>query len=80
MTDKEHELMIIMFTRQALYIKMLTDLLENKGIVQGDDLAAFSSVVITDPTNVSVFLRVNEQYEKSAQSIHLELPKLPPSL
>ncbi len=79
MTDKEHELMIMMFTRQALYIQMLIDLLKNKGIAQGDDIPAFDSVTINDPANVSVFLQMNEQYQKFAQSMSLELPKLPPS-
>ena len=51
MTDKEHELMIMMLTHQALYIQMLIDLLTGKGIAQGDDIPAFDSVTINNSAN-----------------------------
>jgi hypothetical protein len=79
MTDKEHALIVMMFTRQALYIQMLIDMLKSNGIIQGDDVPAFDSVVINDPGSVSAFLRVTEQYHSFANQLGLELPKLPPS-
>jgi hypothetical protein len=80
MTDKEHALIMTTFTRQTQYIQMLIDMLKSKEIIQGDDVAAFDSVVRSDPASVSAFLRVTEQYHSFANQLHLELPKLPPSL
>ena len=45
MTSKEHALMIFMLTRQAMLIKSLADILKNNGLMTGDDMAAFDSVV-----------------------------------
>jgi hypothetical protein len=73
MTDKEHALMMMMFTRQTQHIKMLVDLLENKGIIQGDDAPAFDSVVRNDPASVSLFLQVISQYKSFANQLGMEV-------
>jgi hypothetical protein len=80
MTDKEHALIMMMFTRQTMYIQMLLDMLKSNGIIQDDDIPAFDSAVTNDPDSVAAFLRVTEQYHKFANQLRLELPKLPPSL
>ena len=80
MTDKEHELMIMMFTRQTLYVQMLIDVLKSNEIIQGDDIPAFDFAARNDPASVDAFLRVNEQYQRFAQAMGLELPRLPPKL
>ena len=79
MTDKEHALIIMMFTRQTQYIQMLLEMLKSNGIIQGDDIPAFDSVVINDPDSVAALHRVTGQYQKFAKELHLELPKFPPT-
>jgi hypothetical protein len=79
MTDKEHALMKMMFTRQAMYIQMLLDMLKTNGIIQDDDVPAFDSVVINNPDSADAFVRVTGQYSAFAKQLGLELPELPPS-
>ncbi|HEY0307775.1 MAG TPA: hypothetical protein VGB94_06405 [Acidobacteriaceae bacterium] len=79
MTDKEHALIMMMFTRQNLYIQMLLDMLDREGITKGDDVSAFYDAVIHDPKNFSAYQRTDVQYRAFAQAVGLELPKLPPS-
>lgn len=79
MNDKEHALMIMMFTRQRQYIQMLLNILDREGITKGDDVSAFDYAVINDPASFSSFQRTDEQYRRFAASVHLELPELPPS-
>ncbi len=49
MTSQEHALMISMFTKQARQIKVLSDVLKSNGVLQGDDLEAFTAIVDSDP-------------------------------
>lgn len=78
MTDKEHALMITMFTRQTMYIQMLLEMLKSNGIIQKDDIPAFDSVVHNDPDSVDVLHQVNGLYKVFANRIGLDLPKFPP--
>ena len=80
MTDKEHALMMMMFTRQDMYIQILFDILKREEIIQGDDISAFEAVARNDPKGSAVFDRVDEQYRMFAKVLGLELPTLPPSL
>jgi len=80
MTDREHALVIMMFTRQTQYIQMLIDLLKSREIIQGDDIPAFDFAVRNDPDSVDALHRVNIQYRAFANQLNLELPKFPPSL
>ena len=79
MTDKEHALMMMMFTRQDQFIKMLIDVLKSRDIIQADDIPAFDFAVRIDPASVESFLRTDKQYRAFANQLGLELPKLPPS-
>jgi hypothetical protein len=79
MTDKEHALVIMMFTRQTMYIQMLIDMLKSNGIIQGEDVPAFDFAVCNDPDSVDALHRVNIQYRAFANRLGLELPKFPPS-
>jgi hypothetical protein len=49
MTLDEHALMLSMFIKQARQIKVLSDVLKTNGFLQGDDLAAFTALVDSDP-------------------------------
>jgi len=42
---QEHGLMLAIFTRQAMLIKALADVMRSRGIIEFDDVAAFDSVV-----------------------------------
>jgi type IV secretory pathway protease TraF len=79
MTDKEHALMMMMFTRQTMYIQMLIDILKRDEIIEGDDVSAFDSAVINDPASISAFERTDAQYRAFAARVNLALPALPPS-
>ena len=48
MTSDEHLLMTAMFTRQAKQIKVLSEVLKSNGILQGDDLEAFTAIARAD--------------------------------
>jgi hypothetical protein len=80
MTDKEHALIMMMFTRQTMYIQMLLDMLKSRGVIQEDDIPAFDSAVINDPDSVDALHRVTGQYQSFAKQLGMELPKFPPSL
>jgi hypothetical protein len=76
MTDKEHALIMMMFTRQNLYIQMLLNMLKRDGIIEGDDIQAFDSAVISDPDNVSALHRVTNQYRSFANQLEMDVPEL----
>jgi hypothetical protein len=69
MTDNEHALMIMMFTRQTMYIQMLIDMLKSNEIIQGQDVPAFDFAVCNDPGSVDALHRVNNQYPRIRQPI-----------
>jgi len=73
MTDKEHALMMMMFTRQNLYIKMLLDLLANKEVIQKSEIPAFDFVARNDPANAALFLQVIDQYKNFANQLGMEV-------
>jgi hypothetical protein len=79
MTDKEHALMIMMFTRQTQYIQMLLDLLKSREIIQTDDIPAFDFAVRNDPDSVVALHEVSGLYRAFANRLGLELPKFPPT-
>lgn len=78
MTDKEHALIIMMFTRQDQYIQMLLEMLKSNEIIQADDIPAFDSAVRNDPDSVGALHRVDGQYRAFATRLGLDLPKFPP--
>ena len=61
-----------MFAKQFQYIKLLTEILKSKGIIEGDDLPAFFSVSRADQERNAHLLRVvKAQYRKNAKEIGL---------
>jgi isopentenyl phosphate kinase len=80
MTDKEHALIMMMFTRQTMYIQMLIDMLKSKEIIQGDDVPAFDFAVRSDPDSVSLLREVAGLYRSFANQLGMEIPKFPPTL
>jgi hypothetical protein len=72
MTPQEHELMATMFAKQLRYIELLVQILRSRGIVEGDDLAAFLSLVRADQGNKTAALRAAKaEYRKAAKEIGL---------
>ena len=77
MTDKEHALIIMMFTRQSQYIQMLLDMLKSKEIIQADDVPAFDFAVINDPDSAAALHEVAGLYRVFATKLGVDLPDLP---
>jgi len=75
MTDKEHALMIRMFTRQNLYIQMLLDMLQSRGIIEKSDVPVFDFAVIKNPDNSDAFDRAITQYRSFANQLGLAVPE-----
>lgn len=69
MTMNEHTLVMGMFARQAQQIKALFEILKSRGIMQGDDEAAFKDLVHKDasgPLAIETYMeykRICEQLE-----------------
>ena len=73
MTPQEHGLMLAIFTRQAMLIKALADVMRSRGIIEFDDVAAFDSVVSQQEIlALPVGLRTAHLYQEVAQSLGVE--------
>jgi len=70
--------MMMMFTRQTMYIQMLIDMLKSKEIIQGDDVPAFDFAVRNDPDSVAALHEVSGLYRSFANQLGMVLPKFPP--
>ena len=79
MTENEHALVIMMFTRQTQHIQMLIDMLKSKEIIQGDDVPAFDFAVRNDPDSVDALHEVSGLYRAFANQLGMEIPKFPPA-
>ena len=67
MTPQEHELMLLMFARMRELIGILTDVLENRGLLTSDDRKAFSHAVPYDPVKTLNFvLQAWKDYQAAA--------------
>ncbi len=76
MTQQEHQLMIAMLAQQLQVSMMILEILESKNVLEGDDLAAFSS--FPQVPSVSLF-RVAASYRQLAQQWGVgDLPEMPP--
>jgi hypothetical protein len=74
MTPQEHELMATMFAKQLRYIELLVQILQSREIIEGDDLAAFLSLVRSDERNNAAALRAAKaEYRKAAKEIGLRV-------
>ncbi|MFI5096691.1 MAG: hypothetical protein ACHQT6_01840 [Candidatus Acidiferrales bacterium] len=73
MTQQEHALMISMFVKQHMYIKMLIEVLKSRGIVSGDDLPAFEfSVNVDTRANAALFVDMTKLYLQAAKVFGIE--------
>jgi hypothetical protein len=70
MTSNEHALIIAMFTKQARQIKVLSDVLKSNGILQGDDLEAFTNIVDSDPvTSRELSIETVKEYMETVKNL-----------
>jgi len=73
MTPKEHALMVLMLTRQALILKTLLDILKARKIFDESDVEAFSGFVdadqVSDPT---MSKRIAKVYDAAAKALNLD--------
>jgi len=73
MTPQEHGLMLAIFTRQAMLIKALADVMRSRGIIEFDDVALS---ILSFPNKrfwlLPVGLRTAHLYQEVAQSLGVE--------
>lgn len=68
MTTQEHELLILMFARQRLAWRAVVELLQARGVAEGDDLTAFFASVCSNPQRHEALLReTREEYLEAAR-------------
>jgi hypothetical protein len=73
MTEKEHLLMVRMFTKQAQFVKVLANILKSKEIIEGDDAAAFEQATALDiQSNAALFAQSVVAYVKLAKDLGIE--------
>jgi hypothetical protein len=67
MTPQEHKLMMTMFARQSQMLEILVTVMKREGILERDDVAAFTNVVASDVTlNNEILQSVADEYKKAA--------------
>ena len=77
MTDAEHLLLVMMFTRQSQYIAVLEDVLVSKEIISREDLPAFDFAARTDRLSIEkALLGTKEQYRSFADEVGVKLPDM----
>jgi hypothetical protein len=73
MTKAEHALMISMFVKHQMFIKMLIEVLKSNGIVSGDDLPAFEFRVNADaPGKAELFESMTTLYVQVATKLGID--------
>jgi hypothetical protein len=73
MRTAEHGLMIAMFVKQRLFIKMVVEVLESRGLVSGDELRAFELRANADePAKAELFEYMAEIYAETATRFGVE--------
>jgi hypothetical protein len=73
MTTAEHGLMISMFVKHQMFIKMVIEVLESRGLVSGDDLRAFEFRVNADePARAELFEYMSKLYVEVAERFGIE--------
>jgi hypothetical protein len=73
MTPEEHRLLIWLLARQLQNTKTIIGILESRGILEGDDAAAFASTVFLDESSNSAVLRqAKEEYLQIAKLLGME--------
>jgi hypothetical protein len=73
MTKAEHALMISMFVKHQMFIKMVIEVLKSRGIVSGDDLPAFEfRVNADDDARAELFEAMTTLYVQVATRLGIE--------
>jgi hypothetical protein len=73
MTKAEHALMISMFVKHQMFIKMVLEVLKSRGIVSDDDLPAFEFRVNADaPGRAELFEYMTKLYVEVAERFGVE--------
>jgi hypothetical protein len=73
MTKAEHALMISMFVKHQLFIKMIIEVLKSRELVSADDLRAFEFRVNADaPANAELFEEMTKLYVRVATALGVE--------
>ena len=76
MTQQEHQLMITMLAQQLQFSMLILEILQARGVLEGDDLAAFVSLPQAPLVSLS---RVAEAYRQVGRLLGLgDLPEMPP--
>ena len=76
MTEDEHRLIVSMFVQQSIRFKALLEILKSRGLLEGDDFAAFED--LTQKQVGDEMLRATiDQYTEFAKDFGLQdsLPK-----
>ena len=73
MTQQEHLLVLTMLTKQMQSTKVLVDVLKSRGLLEGDDAAAFQSAVAHDlDSNAALFQDALKEYLGFAKHLRIE--------
>lgn len=73
MTKAEHALMISMFVKHQMFIKMVIEVLKSRGLVSGDDLRAFEfRVNVDDAGKTELFEAMTTLYVQVATRLGIE--------
>jgi hypothetical protein len=74
MTPQEHKLMMTMFARQSQMLEILVTVMKREGILERDDIAAFTNVVTSDVSlNDEILQSVADEYKKAAKFFRVNL-------
>jgi hypothetical protein len=75
MTLSEHKLLIAMFSRQAMLIKTLADIVRSHGLLSDDDLKPFNDFVLrSEIVNPHITQTTAETYCEMAARFGLDVP------
>jgi hypothetical protein len=74
MTPQEHKLMMTMFARQSQMLEILVTVMKREGILERDDIAAFTNIVTSDASlHDEILQSVADDYGKAAKYFGVNL-------
>jgi hypothetical protein len=76
LTRKEHLLFLAFFTKQQRHINIIVDMLRSRGILSGDDPAAFRFAASDASSTAALFSAVKADYLRLAKQLGVPLPNL----
>jgi hypothetical protein len=78
MTVEEHQLLIVMFSRQAMLIKTLADIVQSHGLLSSDDLKPFNDFVMhSEMENPQIMHTTANLYLEVAKKLGMDVPTKP---